>query len=385
MTNPPCEPGVCFVIGAPRSGTTWIGKIFDSHPAVLYLNEPDIALRDDALPVICKRSESAEYEELTRAYLDRLLANRTLRTSGALPVFQKEFRSRPAHALRAAIIYGLRLAQVTDLGTGWADRIPIPDFENGRGRMVVVKSVSARGRAGIFSQALPESRTVLVLRNPCGVIASLLRGIRLGKMPEPTQLDEVLETEEADRYGLQAASFRSLTLVQKLAWHWAILNEKALRDLAHKPATVIVRYEDAVANPLKFSRQLLAFVGLPWMAQTAQFATRSTTYRGPDRYFSVWRNSASRTNGWRNELSAEEQYQIAEITAKTLIGRLYAADLLPLANAPTLRPVGDTARSASQAKKAPCRRRGMATAPLIPIGSLNSLIGAIGGLGLGDW
>ena len=28
-----------MVLGAPRSGTSWVGKIFDSHPDVLYRRE----------------------------------------------------------------------------------------------------------------------------------------------------------------------------------------------------------------------------------------------------------------------------------------------------------------------------------------------------------
>jgi hypothetical protein len=30
-----------LVFGLPRSGTTWLGKIFDSHPETLYRHEPD--------------------------------------------------------------------------------------------------------------------------------------------------------------------------------------------------------------------------------------------------------------------------------------------------------------------------------------------------------
>ena len=30
-----------LVLGYPRSGTTWLAKIFDSHPDILYRHEPD--------------------------------------------------------------------------------------------------------------------------------------------------------------------------------------------------------------------------------------------------------------------------------------------------------------------------------------------------------
>ena len=30
-----------LILGSPRSGTTWLAKIFDSHPDILYRHEPD--------------------------------------------------------------------------------------------------------------------------------------------------------------------------------------------------------------------------------------------------------------------------------------------------------------------------------------------------------
>ena len=33
-----------LILGAPRSGTTWLAKIIDSHPDVLYRHEPDAAI-----------------------------------------------------------------------------------------------------------------------------------------------------------------------------------------------------------------------------------------------------------------------------------------------------------------------------------------------------
>ena len=42
-----------IIIGAPRSGTTWLAKVFDSHTGVFYRHEPDQLAGRDFRPVIC--------------------------------------------------------------------------------------------------------------------------------------------------------------------------------------------------------------------------------------------------------------------------------------------------------------------------------------------
>ena len=41
------ETPLTFVVGLPRSATSWLGQILGSHPDHAYLNEPDVVLRGD--------------------------------------------------------------------------------------------------------------------------------------------------------------------------------------------------------------------------------------------------------------------------------------------------------------------------------------------------
>src|SRR6185312_5496728 len=86
------DPEVTFIIGAPRSGTTWLAKVFDSHPDIVFRNEPDISLREDRLPVLCRVADIERHRELARDYLCSLIGITTLKASGTLPVFPKSYR-----------------------------------------------------------------------------------------------------------------------------------------------------------------------------------------------------------------------------------------------------------------------------------------------------
>jgi hypothetical protein len=114
-----------WILGAPRSGTTWLGKIFDSHPDVLYRNEPDKQLGDE-LPFMCRIEDLEGQRYVARAYLDRLIDIRTLRSAGKLPVFPKNYQTLKAHWLRLGMVYGLHLVNLATRGARWPNNKAIP-------------------------------------------------------------------------------------------------------------------------------------------------------------------------------------------------------------------------------------------------------------------
>ena len=107
---------VILILGAPRSGTSWLAKIFDSHPDVLYRHEPDTVLRTEAFPWMCASDDIAPYREAGEAYLRQLMEVATLKSAGSIPMFRKRHRSLFASHLRSATVYGLRAAEMA--GTG---------------------------------------------------------------------------------------------------------------------------------------------------------------------------------------------------------------------------------------------------------------------------
>jgi Sulfotransferase family len=312
---------VILILGAPRSGTSWLAKIFDSHPDVLYRHEPDTVLRSpETLPWMCAPDDIPTHQHAAETYLRQLIDTATLKSAGSLPIFPKHHRGIMATRIRSGIIYGLRAIELVRVTQPWARWVRIPDVLD-LARLpdvrVVLKSVSSRGRAGLFAHALSGARIILIVRDPFGQIASMLRGEALGMFEDELPVAEVLMTEEARHYGLTPERFASLSLVERLAWNWAVLNEKAINDLAGIPTARVLRYQDLGANPEQEARALLAFCGLDWNPQTEAFVRYSTTHSGRDRYYQVMKDTPEAMNRWRKELSLDDQHRILAVVRQT--------------------------------------------------------------------
>ncbi len=315
---------VRFIFGMPRSGTSWLAKIFDSHPDVLYRHEPDIVLRDAGFPTFCRVEEIESFRDHASAYLDQLVNLRKLKSAGSMPIFPKHYQSSFARYLRLGIVYGLRLAEKLVPGGQLLRHVQIPDLVKRQYRFVptvVIKSVSACGRARLYIEALPTSRTIFIIRHPCGQVASMMRGIALGKLAGNPGAP--LSADLVSRFGLTARKYDSMAVVEQLAWSWAIVNQKVLDDLSGNARVRIIRYRDLCADPVKVAQDLMKFSGLSWEPQTADFVERSTHYSGPDRYYNVMKNSVAALNRWRTELSLDDQRRILAIAKQVPAGRMF--------------------------------------------------------------
>ncbi|HVC62924.1 MAG TPA: sulfotransferase [Acetobacteraceae bacterium] len=316
---------VILVLGAPRSGTSWLAKIFDSHPEVLYRHEPDTVLRDYDLPWMCPPEQVPAYRDAARDYLRRLFDTATLKTAGSLPIFPKRHHGAVAAQLRAGMIYGLRAIEQVPGARRLVRGVPIPDLFDVAAYpalRLVLKSVSSRGRARLFAEAMPGMKTIFILRDPWGQVASMLRGAALGKFEVEVPVQELLTTEQARRYGLTPERFAALPSVEQFAWNWAILNEKAIDDLAGIDGVKVLRYHALCDSPLVEARALFAFAGLDWNRQTEDFVRRSTTFNGRDRYYQVFKNTQAAMNRWREELKPEDQRRIQAVVRETSLAPL---------------------------------------------------------------
>jgi len=315
-----------LVFGSPRSGTTWLGKIFDSHPETLYRHEPDSVERATHIPLLVPPERIDTLRDEALDYVTRISAIRTSKVSGKSPLFIKSYNTKLTLYVKKMMIIRAKLME--RLGASAS----IPDLigrGNDRKIRLVWKSIESVGRLGLFARALPGCRAILILRHPCGHIASILRGETLGgfQSRDPASedygiLELLLATELARSRNLDMAAFRAMSPVERLAWRWMLFNEKAMADTAMLENFCTIRYEDLCANPEAVGRSLFNFAGLSWNKQTRDFI-RMSTERDSASYHSMFKNPARSVSKWRDELSRTDIESICNVTRNSLPGRLF--------------------------------------------------------------
>lgn len=314
-----------LAFGMPRSGTTWIGKILDSHPSTVYRHEPDSWRRLDGIPLFPTPPYPAEYGSEVRAFVDELMAMRADRVCGKRPLFPKRYASRFGVAMFSAQSLLYKAASRARLEVG--PPLP-PQPRPGSDYRLVWKSIESLGRTGVILDAVPDARFVHIIRHPCGYVASVLRGEaerRFGHNEAASDFKlygMACATPQARRYGLSEDLLRSLDPAERLAWRWVIYNEKAAEESRSRDNVMGLHYEECCARPMAMARSLLEFCELPWHDQTERFILDSTTDSKRD-YYSVFKNPLQSAWRWRDQLESSVVDKVLAIAARSSFARPY--------------------------------------------------------------
>ena len=312
-----------FIFSSPRSGSTWLANTFASHPNTFYLHEPDIVDRGEDLLPFWFADEPAGYEANAQHYLLRLTSNRSLRAMGVPPFFRKHYRSEFQRKLRAGVIYlgkGIEKAGFNSL----ARKMTIPDLVKpdfaGRTPTVIVKSVSALGRAEVFLRCGHPMKAILLLRHPCGYVHSYLQGMRMGVMSWHGGLGrQLLNTRSAKRLNALAAVQDNRDLVDFLAWEWLVANAEAHAAISRSDG-IILNYDELAHEPEPKMRALFASLGLEWPDSTTQSLEQAAS--GDGSYYSISR-SAGAADRWTGQMRKEDVERVRAIVCRDEIGRRF--------------------------------------------------------------
>lgn len=322
-----------LVAGAPRSGTTWVGRVLGETEGASYVHEPDNHLvrpeawwakRDlGSYPRLGPGEEAPEYERLfsvafaggpraTLSYSSARLVHRFAPRPG---------RRAPGGAKDAGWVGG----GTARLARGLAHRRRAHDPAG----PVVVKSIfCARSLEWLADRFDPQ--VVLVVRHPFAIIGSWAD---LG-WTAFLDRDPAAAADCVDAFGV-APPPPDAPWINRAAWHCGFLTSSLGRAVARHPEWHVVPHEMLCAEPEAGFRRLCSQLGLRFGARAQEFLHASNR---PGRAYSTNRVWAEQVDAARDRLSPADQERVLDV-----LGRFPLAGALGAA-APTVAPSGPPRR-----------------------------------------
>lgn len=270
-----------WIFGFPRSGTTWLAAMMGSLPGCQVWNEPYVG---------------ALFGEFYTTYN----GNRQAPTFIMAPAFRLLW----LRSIRSMILQGA------------AARFP----QLSVGGYVVIKEPHGCLGARLLSEALPESRMILLIRDPRDVIASNLDSQRKGSWTARNP-----QFRERDRPATKADTEPDRWVRNASTRYMRHMN--AARDAyeGHGGLKTLVKYEDLLSDTAAVlgstcSRLLLAAEKQLIMQAIEQHAWKNipADEKGPGHFY-----RKGETGGWEEDLTAD-QIQIVSETAAPILDEFYA-------------------------------------------------------------
>ncbi|PHR95614.1 MAG: hypothetical protein COA78_29900 [Blastopirellula sp.] len=310
------EKQLILVFGMERSGTTWIGKIFDSHPDVIYKHEPDSINKLSSIPLFFN-GDHFQHEQALKLYINDLPDMNAPSICAKHPILDKNY-------LNVVTYNFIKLNALLSKVFKRYVKVDIPIFFNFRkhlpGRRLVWKSIESMSRFGVLSAIFKDSKKILIIRHPCGFVASVIKGKRSGHMTSVSD-DYIdinfwksrLTSEVSHEYNLTMEKILAMSQVEELSWRWLVDNNQALRDLRDDPNAYTIVYDELCENTEKEARKFFDFCQLSWIKPTINFLNLSIT-KNDEQYFSVFKNPSESANKWKNQLDVKDINIIKGIT-----------------------------------------------------------------------
>ncbi len=305
---------VIGIFSSGRSGSTWLGSIFNSHPQVAYRFEPFHRFKSDArfTPYLTQiKNEQFRDADLPRLY-DALLPAHPLLEKP--PFFLKE-NSRTTGRQPLWIV-----ARKSGLAARIFSRLFTP-----RGRPpLVFKEISMEA---VMASLLKHTsvRVVYLVRHPCATVESVVRGQNKGVMPAGRQgvLASLLEKHDpglAQRFVPQLDGFGP---VERTALLWRIDLETGMAAVRQTDRAMTLIYENLCEDSLTWSKKAFEHVGLQFLKPTQDYLEQlqglgqdSRAGRRTDlmnSYFTVMRNPKETKDQWKNRMPAQDQRRVMEL------------------------------------------------------------------------
>ncbi|MEA1050960.1 sulfotransferase [Lamprobacter modestohalophilus] len=319
---------VIYLAGFPRSGTTWVANLINTHDQVIYRHELlgrcNSALFGNTLFNALKTQHgltNSEYHQLSK------LIKRADITTDRPPFFQKRF----------GWYFHPKLHHLA-----WLANQAIPSLaplyrriytlnDNSQAHYLMKETRSLKDAESVL-QGLRVENLVFLIRRPEAVIASYLSGIEKGMMPNPNQshkarwLRENQNSEQISELLSTISRADDLPNIEFLSLNWVVYHEIVLRLIKkYSGVAIILLYEDLLADTVGYCRELFKRLGLSPCLMVDEFVKpshssafdkkRLLSRDAKNSYFSVYRDATFQANQWQEKLQESEAERIEHLTA----------------------------------------------------------------------
>jgi hypothetical protein len=266
---------VIWLFGSGRTGSSWLSTMMGDLEDHARWNEPYVG------------------ELFGSAYYLRAGDRMRRRKDYALG---DDYRETWIHSIRNFVLEGAN-ARFSGLG------------ENG---YLAIKEPNGSIGAPLLAEAFPESRMILLVRDPRDVVSSAMAAQRKGSWGEGWRANgggDSLADSDPDEFARQWANMYSVSLG----------NAREAYE-AHKGPKAVIRYEDLRADTLETMRGLYSSLGIPVGEQELARVVQRHAWenvpenkKGPDKP-----HRKATPGGWKEDLTPEQARIVEELTVAIL-------------------------------------------------------------------
>lgn len=251
-----------YLLGMPRSGTSWLSQIFDSCPETRFRLSPlfSYAFKN-------RLNEKSSREEWEAVFIGAY---------GAKNTFMEQTERRSAGQYPS-----------------FSQKVPVPPF-------LVIKDTRFHNLTPRMLELFPDVKLVAIIRHPCGAINSWLNAPR----EFPADADPLLEWRTGRCRKAGYGEFWGFD-----DWKNTTRMYTELADVF--PNNVIIqRYEHLVQDCVSETKRLFDFCGLSYTDQTANFL-KECHLKHVDNEYAVYKDPSVKDK-WQAELMPEIRDAIIE-------------------------------------------------------------------------
>lgn len=318
---------IVFVVGFPRSGTTWFSNLLNAHPEVIYRHE------------IVGRCYKIFGDEL----FDHLKFNHGLSVEEH-NVFLKKLALANVETDRPPFFHKtvLKVASESIHKTAWLATKSIPLLNNlyqylftpnpKNNTTFLLKETRSTINLDSIIKGVAPSSILFLFREPYGAIASHVKGLKLkamdgmSKKSNETWLQGHAQRSYVKELYESNFDFNTASDVEILAIKWRVYNDDLLELRQTFSQTIFCHYDQFVQSPIELTKQLFHDINLDFVPAVEQFISASGNKDkkqnilqkdASNDFFSVYRSADFNKEQWKDVLSTEDIKIIDKHTKST--------------------------------------------------------------------